>query len=196
MKDPKLITAINPAVVPSGDFDVTYGLLDEFPGYAIGSDGSVWSMWKSGVGGLGSVWRQRVPQRDTDRYGRVRMFVQLRHKDGSIVGRKIHRLVLEAFIGQCPDGMEACHFPDSDQTNNRLSNLRWGTKLENESHKTIHNTAPCGERNPRSKLSESDVLEIRKMKDSGISYSDISRMFKISRSNIHFIVSRQTWSHV
>ena len=27
----------------------------------------------------------------------------------------IHRLVLEAFVGPCPEGMEARHFPDSDK---------------------------------------------------------------------------------
>lgn len=43
----------------------------------------------------------------------------------------VHRLVLEAFVGPCPEGMEACHFPDRDPSNNRLENLRWGTHREN-----------------------------------------------------------------
>jgi hypothetical protein len=42
----------------------------------------------------------------------------------------IHRLVLEAFVGPCPDGMEACHY-DDDPDNNHLSNLRWDTRLAN-----------------------------------------------------------------
>lgn len=43
----------------------------------------------------------------------------------------VHRLVLLAFVGPCPDGMEACHHPDPTPTNNRLENLRWGTYGEN-----------------------------------------------------------------
>lgn len=43
----------------------------------------------------------------------------------------VHRLVLEAFVGPCPPGMEACHW-DDDPTNNHLSNLRWDTPSENE----------------------------------------------------------------
>ncbi|MBN7395680.1 HNH endonuclease [Mycobacteroides abscessus subsp. abscessus] len=43
----------------------------------------------------------------------------------------VHRLVLEAFVGPCPDGMEACHF-DGDKTNNRLPNLRWDTRRANQ----------------------------------------------------------------
>lgn len=41
-----------------------------------------------------------------------------------------HRLVLLAFVGPCPAGHEAMHLsgvPDD----NRLSNLRWGTKSDN-----------------------------------------------------------------
>lgn len=52
----------------------------------------------------------------------------------------LHRLVLEAFVGPCPEGMEACHFPDRDPSNNRLSNLRWGTRSENRFDAVKHGT--------------------------------------------------------
>lgn len=42
----------------------------------------------------------------------------------------IHHLVLEAFVGPRPEGMEALHY-DDDPTNNVLWNLRWGTPSEN-----------------------------------------------------------------
>lgn len=43
---------------------------------------------------------------------------------------RVHRLVLEAFIGPRPAGMECCH-GDGNQGNCRLSNLRWATQQEN-----------------------------------------------------------------
>lgn len=43
---------------------------------------------------------------------------------------KVHHLVLLAFVGPAPDGMQACH-GDDVPTNNHLSNLRWGTKPTN-----------------------------------------------------------------
>lgn len=49
-------------------------------------------------------------------------------------GQRVHRLVLEAFVGPCPEGMEACHYDDAS-TNNRLSNLRWDTRGDNERDK-------------------------------------------------------------
>jgi hypothetical protein len=41
-----------------------------------------------------------------------------------------YRLVLEAFVGSCPPGMEALHWDDNFD-NNALSNLRWGTRTDN-----------------------------------------------------------------
>jgi hypothetical protein len=51
-------------------------------------------------------------------------------RDGSKTAYLIHRLMLEAFVGPCPKGLECCH--DNDvATDNRLENLRWGTRSSN-----------------------------------------------------------------
>lgn len=52
------------------------------------------------------------------------------HRDGTSVARLVHRLVLEAFIGPPPPGMEACH-NNGDVTDNRLTNLRWDSHQAN-----------------------------------------------------------------
>lgn len=44
--------------------------------------------------------------------------------------RYVHDLVLEAFVGPRPDGMECLH-RDDVPSNNVLQNLRWGTRSEN-----------------------------------------------------------------
>jgi hypothetical protein len=46
----------------------------------------------------------------------------------------VHRVVLETFVGPCPDGMECCH-NDDVKTNNRLDNLRWDTHDANVADK-------------------------------------------------------------
>lgn len=48
---------------------------------------------------------------------------------------KVHRIVLETFVGPCPDGME-CDHKDRNRSNNHIENLRWVTKAENQ-----HNTS-------------------------------------------------------
>lgn len=50
--------------------------------------------------------------------------------------KMVHRLVAEAFLGPAL-GREVRHL-DGDPTNNRLSNLRWGTHSENEFDKVAH----------------------------------------------------------
>lgn len=52
----------------------------------------------------------------------------------------VHRLVLLAFVGPCPTGMEVCH-GNGIGTDNRLENLRYGTHIENSFDKEhIHGT--------------------------------------------------------
>lgn len=51
-------------------------------------------------------------------------------RGGKGTSTHVHRAVLEAFVGPCPDGMEACHWND-DPKDNRLENLRWGSRKEN-----------------------------------------------------------------
>lgn len=51
----------------------------------------------------------------------------------------VHRLVLSAFVGPCPEGMEGCH-DNGDPADNRLENLRWDTKSANCLQKVDHGT--------------------------------------------------------
>jgi hypothetical protein len=44
--------------------------------------------------------------------------------------RKIHRLVMEAFVGPCPENMEVCHW-NGIPSDNRLENLRYDTHSAN-----------------------------------------------------------------
>ncbi|MGO1563156.1 MAG: HNH endonuclease signature motif containing protein [Actinomycetaceae bacterium] len=85
----------------------------------------------------------------SDRYGRILEptvrptgYAQatLAHRR-SVTYRLVHRLVLEAFIGPCPEGMEACH-NNGNRTDNRLENLRWDTRLANAHDAIRHGTHP------------------------------------------------------
>lgn len=56
-------------------------------------------------------------------------------------GLWVHRLVLEAFVGSCPPGMECCH-NNGDPSDNRLDNLRWDTKKSNRQDRNKHGKDP------------------------------------------------------
>ena len=92
-----------------------YRIISGFPAYRVGSDGSVWR-----------GQHQIRAYRHKAGYRRVALL-----RDGKTCFRLVHNLVLEAFVGPCPPGMEACHYPDHDKANNHLENLRWDTHAEN-----------------------------------------------------------------
>ena len=53
----------------------------------------------------------------------------------------VHRLVLEAFVGPCPPGMETRHL-NGNPKDNRLVNLAWGTPSENSQDTKDHGHVP------------------------------------------------------
>lgn len=53
----------------------------------------------------------------------------------------VHRLVMAAFVGPCPDGKEVRHL-DGDPANNRLGNLAYGSRSENAHDSVAHGTHP------------------------------------------------------
>lgn len=109
----------------------------------------------------------------------------------------VHRLVLLAFVGPCPEGMECCH-NDGNPKNNRLDNLRWDTPKNNQLDRGDHGTKVRGHDVYGSKLSKEQVLEIRKDYQSG-KKGIVKRMkekYCISGASIFNIIKRKTWSHI
>lgn len=58
------------------------------------------------------------------------LVVNMRNNAGKLRQRKVHQLILETFVGPCPPNCEVLHGPGGCQ-DNRLENLRWGTRAEN-----------------------------------------------------------------
>lgn len=68
--------------------------------------------------------------------------VDIYYRDGDARVRRtclIHHLVLEAFVGPRPQGCECRHL-DGNPTNNILTNLVWGTHVENMRDRARHGT--------------------------------------------------------
>ena len=69
----------------------------------------------------------RVLKPHTMTSGHLRVNIKIR---GVAFEPLVHRLVMLAFVGPCPEGMEVCH-GDGDPSNNYPSNLRYGTRSDN-----------------------------------------------------------------
>lgn len=93
--------------------------------------------------------------RPTDRQGRCRgrnrgrllkqrnsrgyRVLDLWNRDRVVFHMSVHALVLMAFVGPRPDDHQCCH-RDGNRANNRVENLYWGTRSENELDKVRHGT--------------------------------------------------------
>lgn len=114
--------------------------------------------------------------------------------------RRIHRLVLEAFVGPCPEGMMGCH-RDGDPANNALTNLRWDTAQGNQDDSVRHGTKVMppvarGAAHGNSVLTEAQVTLIRAQPLRRGLYSELGRQLGVSHQTIRQAWQGRTWTHV
>lgn len=107
----------------------------------------------------------------------------------------IHRAVLDAFVGPCPDGMQCAHY-DGDPSNNRVDNLRWATSKDNHRDRRRHGRIPVGEACGSAKLDASAVKTIKKLKKTGLSSYELGHLACVGLDAIEAIWEGKTWKHV
>jgi HNH endonuclease len=142
----------------------------EYDGYDVSTRGRVRSWLKRGRGRHNGYRERPVMVRPypSDRgYRRV-----------SLSGREVYVacLVLETFRGPRPTGSQARHL-NSRQQDNRLSNLKWGTPVENASDK-CRSGVGCA------KLTMSDRENIRRSRTSA---SKLARKYDVHPSTVYRI---------
>lgn len=118
--------------------------------------------------------------------------------------KRVHRLVAIAFIPN-PENKKFVNHKKGIKTDNRVSELEWVTQSENEKHAyknglkkpNIDNVKIRGVSNFNSKLTESDVVEIRDLYKKGISVSKIQNIFNnMTLQSIYGIVKMNTWKNI
>ena len=148
---------INPNTIPT------------LPGEAWRAVPSEPELW---VSSLGRVWRPSrsingrlypggILMGSCEANGRRKVYV------GRKRYRKVAALVCEAFHGPRPTPKHECLHLDEDCTNDAATNVRWGTKAENQSAPglaALRSRIYRGERHPNARLSDDDVRAIRAAK--------------------------------
>jgi hypothetical protein len=190
MADTQPITAR--AAQPLNETPVEYRDVAGFPGYRVGDDGTVWSKWRRGPNRkmvIGDLWNKLKPALKSGY-----PFVVL-----SGGGRKkqfhVHRLVLEAFGGPCPDGHECAH-DNGIRTDCRLANLLWKTTQANHRDKIRHGTIARGTSHGMCKLDESTVRDIRAAHADGKTTKQLMADYGLSQTHVLAICSFKVWKHI
>lgn len=149
-----------------------------YPGYSVTTRGEVFGKRSDTTAGL---------TQEEGRQGHCRVTM---HREGSPRSGErefVHRLVLAAFVRPPVPGEQACH-RNGDPTDNRLSNLYWGTQADNWRDRRSH-----GNGRSYHKLSVEDVAEIRRRYGAGESAYRIAQDYPVSDTQIRNVISDRQW---
>lgn len=117
-------------------------------------------------------------------------------KNGKVKKTSVHKLVALSFIGPNPEGLEVCH-NNGLASDNRLFNLRYDTRKNNEADKVKHGTLLRGSKHGNAKLTEPDVVEIKRLlKEGSLFQRQIAKRFGVSSRAVRSIKCGRTWTHV
>jgi hypothetical protein len=156
----------------------------------------------------GRVLTQRQPWKTTNRDGVMRLDVKrlgrsrvpywhvTLHRDGKRSSQAVHRLVLTAFAGPCPEGQQSRHGPGGSLDNRWPENLCYGTPVENAADQLRDGTRPRGEQCSWAKLDYLAVCICRLRKARGETPAALAREFGVSERAMGYAITGRTWAHV
>ena len=136
-----------------------------------------------------SVCWEWIAYKNPDGYGQFRF-------EGSM--KRAHRVAWEmANAERVPKGLSVMHSCDNPGCVNPY-HLFLGTQRDNmdDMNEKGRGNYVRGERVAQPKLTEPDVLEIRRLVNGGISYRTLGKMFRVTNQAVHSVVSGRTWKHV
>lgn len=155
--------------------------IPNFPGYTVDVNGNVYSKR------LGTPLKPRI----SHGYKNVGLY-----KNNKRCSVAVHKLVLDVFVGLCPDGMECRHL-DGNKKNNNINNLKWGTRRENAADRILHGINNRGENSGVARLTEQDVRMIIYMcRTKEFTQQEIAEIYKVSQRCVSAIINKKRWKHI
>jgi len=139
--------------------------------------------WK---GGKSRIMKTR---RGSDGYPRV----TIQSAGGDKKVERVHLLVARAFLGSARGRL--VRHKDGKNWRPMLSNLEYGTYLDNKQDKHRHGTDQVGERNSQSELIKRHAKQIHRLKGK-YTQKEIAEMFGVSRQAVSDIHRGVTWADV
>ena len=105
----------------------------------------------------------------------------------------VHRLVAQVFIPNPLNKPEVNHI-NGIKTDNRVENLEWVTRLENQQHACANGLSKTGEEAPRAKLTNKQAEYIRENPDELTTY-ELAEKFGLAAWNISEVQLGRTYKN-
>ncbi len=160
--------------------------------YQISSTGKIKSLERKDARGyLRKEKIRKLIKGSTNGYVTIKLMVNKTYKH-----YLFHRLLAEAFIPN-PENKPEVNHKDGNKFNNNISNLEWVNRTENINHafKNGLMNDRHGIGNSQTKLTEKQVLEIRKLYPK-FKQKELAKKYNVYFSTICKIINRKTWKHI
>lgn len=159
--------------------------IPEYEGlYYINKNGEIFSIKSN------SLLKQQLKNNG---YLKVKLF-----KNGDYKFFNVHRLVAEAFIPN-PNGFKEVNHINCDKHDNSVNNLEWCDRKHNLNHSYEHGLKRRGESHGGHKLTEKEVISIRKeyvKGDREHSLHTLGEKYGVNWCTIQAIVKGRLWSYL
>jgi len=167
------------------EVDEDWRVIESYPNYKVSDLGRVFSIKRG----------KCLKLTETPRgYYRVSLY-----KNKKLRSVFVHRIVLDIFAKDRHFKGAITRHVNGIKTDNRIDNLKWGTQKENEQDKRAHGTYQDGENSPNKKLTEQDVVDIRKTykrQCKKLGTTGLAKKYGVHKATILGCVSGQTWPDV
>lgn len=120
----------------------------------------------------------------------------LRSPDGRARKLLIHRLIAAAFLPPRPSPRHEVRHRDGNKENSAPDNLMWGTQKDNADDREEHGRTARGPKIASAKLSETEVIEMRRLHGEGCTKKSLGKRFGVSDVMAGKICNGIYWRHL
>lgn len=161
--------------------------IGDYPGYFADSDGNIYRVIDSEIiNGLRVCHAEPIKKHQSGEYEIASMI----RRDFERVTVNVHTIICAAFHGLPPAPDSQVRHLNGNGLCNQANNLAYGTARQNWNDKYACGTATFGERNPKSKLTDLQRVEVICLWKNGVKQTEIARRYGVTQSAISKIIRK------